>query len=79
MIPRGVLLAHHINMDENEGYRLEKVGGSYILKENVMVDDDYAYYNPVWIVDFHEFLDEGDINHRKYLGLDQESSNVVSR
>lgn len=55
------------NDDENIGYKLEKVGEKYVFRDSVLVTDDYAYQNPVLILDYHDFLEDSDPNSRKYV------------
>jgi hypothetical protein len=67
------------NDDENIGYKLEKVGEKYIFRDSVLVTDDYAFHNPVLILDYHDFLKDIDPNSRKYVdaGVDNAFVNVA--
>lgn len=54
------------NEFENKGLRFEKLNESYVFKDTVLVDEDYAISYPVWIFDTHEYLEDSDPNSRKY-------------
>lgn len=65
------------NEDENLGFRFIKNGGRYVLKDTVLVNDDYAFKNAVLIFDKHEYLAQEDLNSRKYTSIEQTNANVL--
>lgn len=65
------------NENENIGFRFIKSGGKYVLKDTVLVDDDYAFQNAVLIFDKHEYLDDADLNSRKYTEINGANANVL--
>ncbi|WP_289030089.1 hypothetical protein [uncultured Algoriphagus sp.] len=66
-----------LDEDQNEGFRLIKENENWVLKDTVIVDDEYAFKNPVIIVDQAELLEENQPNSRKYLNADRTNSSLI--
>lgn len=66
-----------ISEDENMGYRLIKINEEWILKDTVLVNDDFAFLNPVLIIDFPDLLDSTDLNSRKYSKIENSNLSII--
>lgn len=63
--------------EQNEGYRMIKENSIWVLKDTVVVNDDYAFENPVLIVDLADLLEEDQPNSRKYINIDRSNSSLI--
>ena len=56
------------NDSVNIGYKVSYGPNNEILIDTVVINDDYAFGHPVWIVDQHEALPEDDPNYDTFIG-----------
>lgn len=66
-----------IDEEENEGYRLFQENGTWVLKDTVTVNDDYAFENPVLMIDEADLLEKDQPNSRKYFNVDRSNASFI--
>ena len=62
----------------NIGYKPYFDSGDNLMLDTVLVDDNYAYEHPVWIIDEHEELSPEDPLNEKFAGQEIQNDNNKS-